>query len=246
MATLEVVGYKGVVGNATYQWLLAMKPRGTLLCGRDQDDQIPLYTLAHRIISFVCVPEAKVKEVCYGIAEYADLIVIRSTVPPGTCQKLQDELMTHVCHNPEFLREVSAVADVFTPAYHLIGACCQEHAEFLKELYEPTCVKTIVTDTITSELIKIATNNYLACLISFWNEIEAIAQASGVSGHKVGAIASLDPRVVSYGAKYHHQFGGKCLPKELKQMIQYAESVGVAPVMLEAIQKVNNALVETT
>jgi nucleotide sugar dehydrogenase len=231
---IEVIGYKGVVGNATYQWLKAMHPSHQII-GRDRGDSLP----KKADVSFVCVPEAMVQFVCTEAAFYSDVLVVRSTVHPGTCRHIQTMVEKHVCHNPEFLRQATAVQDVFNQSYVLIGSCCQKHGEIVRRLYEPARVEIVMTNTITSELVKIATNNYLACLVSFWNEIDDICEASGIPGHRVGAIATLDPRVVGYGARYHHQFGGKCLPKELEQMIIYARDKGVKTPMLWAIKEVN-------
>ena len=234
---IEVVGHKGVVGNATFQWFKSMKsPWGVQLIGRDKEDALP----GHTDISFICVPESQVDDVAMEVMKYSELVVIRSTVPPGTCNRLQARTGKHVCHNPEFLKEATAVQDMFNPTYILIGACCSKHGALLRELYEPSCAKIIETTTSESEMVKIVTNNYLACLISFWNEIEAIAQASGLSGHRIGAIATHDPRVVTYGARKHHQYAGKCLPKEITQMIKYAEARGVKTPLLHAIEEVNN------
>jgi len=236
---IEVIGYKGIIGNATYQWLSQMKINGTQVIGRDKGDRIE-HMLDNYIISFICVPEAVVPKVAQEASCYAKLIVIRSTVPPGTCQELQEKLDIHICHNPEFLTEKNSVQDAFNLNRVVIGACCQEHGSIVKGLYKNALVRIVVTDTKTSEMVKIATNNYLACQISFWNEIESIAKATGVSGHLVGNIASLDPRVSAYGAKYHHKYSGKCLPKEMTQMISYAKKLGIKTPLLNAIQEVND------
>lgn len=230
---IEVVGYKGVVGGATYEWLKTMHP-GHKVVGREVGDVVALSDL-----SFLCVPEAVVEDVCAVTADYTRVMVVRSTVAPGTCKSLQLKHGRHVCHNPEFLREATAIQDAFNPAYVLIGACCREHAEMVSRLYEPAQVKTVIVNTTTSEMVKVATNNYLACLVSFWNEIESICQVSGVAGHRVGAIASLDPRVGWYGARYHHQYGGKCLPKEIEQMLEYAKQKDIDLKMIPAIKEVN-------
>jgi nucleotide sugar dehydrogenase len=227
---IEVIGYKGVVGNATYQWLTEM---GYEVIGRDKGDAKP----SGVDVSIICVPEAAVEVVALE-AFYADWLVIRSTVHPGVCEHISEVTGKHVCHVPEFLREASAVVDAFNPAYILIGACCSEHGGILKELYSPAQVEIVITDTLTSELVNIVTNNYLSCLIIFCNEMDAICEASGVKGHKVGAIVARDPRVSPYGARYHHKFGGKCLPKELDQMLMYARGKVDTP-MLKAIQEVN-------
>lgn len=239
METLEVIGHKGVVGNATFQWLNNMTSHKVV--GRDLNDPIPDYKSHNhnKIVSFICVPDDKVKEVAYTASEYASLIVVRSTVIPHTCKEIQEQTGVHTIHNPEFLREVSALPDMFNPSYILIGGCCEQHAVYLSSLYESACAPVYITDQITSEIAKLAHNSYLACLISFWNEIENIATKLGTSGSKIGAILSTDPRISEYGARFHQQFGGKCLPKDLAHLIQYAIDVDVEPTMLEAIREVN-------
>ena len=230
---IEVVGYKGVVGDATYRFLKAMH-LGHEIIGRDKGDVPGKSNLA-----FMCVPESCLEVVCSEIAPLTDFMVVRSTVMPGTCKRLQMKLGKHVCHNPEFLREVTAVQDVFNPAYILIGACCSEHAKTVQRLYEPAQVHTVVVQTVVSELVKVVTNNYLACLVSFWNEMESVCQASGVSGHRVSAIASLDARISSYGARYHHRYGGKCLPKEVEMMLEYADEKRLDLTLIPAVKEVN-------
>jgi len=236
---LEVIGYKGVVGNATYQWLNSMKSDEVELLGRDIDD--PLLTAAklkgNHIMSYVCVPEKAVTAVV-GELNYADLIIIRSTVPPGTCSKLMEETGKHICHMPEFLVAATAVVDEFNQDYLILGACCEEHTKALEGMYSPY-MPLIVTDTYTSEILKLAKNSYLACLISFWNEIEQIARAAGTTGHRVGKLATLDNRVSKYGANYHHKYGGACLPKDIEQLAIYANGQGINTPLLNAIAEVN-------
>lgn len=235
MMVLEVVGYKGVVGNATKQWLTKLKPPGAIVVVRDIGDPLPDYPVN---ISFLCLPESEIEKEVAKIV-YADLIVIRSTTPPGTCQDLMDRLNLHICHNPEFLRAATSVNDIFNPDMVVIGACCQEHSDILNKLLAKACTQVINTEPTISELLKITINNYLGCLISFWNEIDTIAGKYGVSGHVLGAMATYDSRVSPYGARYHHKYDGKCLPKEVSQMIQAAEVKGVDPILLKAVKGVN-------
>lgn len=237
---IEVVGYKGVVGGATYRWFEKMKPRGARLIGRDLDDLMPVST----DISFICLPEAVAESNCLLVSSYSGLAVIRSTVPPGTCKGIMDNYGYHVCHNPEFLRAATATKDIFNPPFILIGACCSDHGNMLAELYKPAHVDIIVTTPGVSELAKIVLNNYLACQISFWNEIDQIADRCNVSGHELGAIVSRDSRVSEYGARYHHKFGGACLPKELDQILEFTREIGLDTPMLNAILKVNRRMGE--
>ena len=234
---IEVVGYKGVVGNATFQWLKSMRYD---VFGRDLGDDIQKDTYPSKVpMVIVCVPETVVYDVCIEIAKYTDFIVVRSTTSPGTCDRIQKDLEVHVSHLPEFLRDATAVMDAFNPNFILIGSCCETHGRILRKLYEPARVTIAETDPTTSEITKIVINNYLACQISFWNEIEELAKGCGVSGHKVGAIASLDPRVSNYGSRFHNEYGGKCLPKDLDQMISFGEDRGITTELLDAVKGVN-------
>lgn len=232
---LHVVGYKGVVGNATYE---LFKRLGYEVVGSDKGDP-----LLPADVYFVCLPEDAVEELVYRRIRIWDksLIVIRSSVLPGTCVKLVDRIeYPHICHNPEFLREAIAVQDEFNPARIVIGQCCAEHGKLLKSLYRPLRVPIVLTDPTTSELVKLASNNYLSCVISYWNTIEEIAKRIGVSSHQVGMIASMDPRISPYGARFHNKYGGRCLPKDAQQLIHFAENIGYDPVLIKAVEEVND------
>ena len=229
---IEVVGHKGVVGNATYQLL---KAYGYAVYGRDKGDPL----LEKVDVSFLCVMEDGVEKLCAEAAKYTNLIVVRSTVKPGVCEDLMAELDIHICHMPEFLRAATAVMDSFNQNFILIGGCCAKHKALLRDMFAPACVPIVETNPDTAAMVKITINNYLACQISFWNEIEAIAAVTGVSGHQIGAIASLDPRVSNYGSRFHNKYDGKCLPKEIKQMQDYAKKIGIETPLLDAVEKVN-------
>ena len=228
------MGYKGVVGGATYEWLRRMQFYPVV--GRDVGDPVPDNRFG---VSFICVPEGVVTHVAREAAAYAGFLVVRSTVAPGTCKSLSENLNVHICHVPEFLREVSAVQDEFNPNFLVLGVCCKTHETILSEIYKNAQRQIVVTDTINSEFVKLAVNNYLSTIISYWNEVESIANACGASGYQIGAIASLDPRITPYGARYHHKFGGKCLPKDLKQLREFAAGIGIPTNLLDAVERVN-------
>jgi len=232
---IHVVGYKGIVGSATYELFRRL---GYSVTGSDKGEVV-----ARADIYFVCVPEDAVEEVVQGLANPSDLIVIRSSVIPGTCRRLMNLCEDwHICHNPEFLREAVAIQDEFSPDRIVIGQCCPEHGGLLKVLYEPLRRPIVLTDPTTSELVKLASNVHLSCLISYWNTIEEIAKRVGISGHEVGMIASLDPRISPYGSRLHHKFSGRCLPKDTRQLISLSQSLGYDPVLLRAVEEVNNSL----
>lgn len=234
---LLVIGHKGVVGNATYELMYRL---GYDTHGVDIGDK-PVSS----DIAFVCIPEKFVT--ADNLKHYeTGLLVVRSTVPPGTCQALQIKLGLHILHNPEFAKEATMLYDTFSPDMIVIGECCKEHGEILEELYKPLQRPIVRTKPMVSELVKLTCNSYLAMLISFWNEVETIAKELGISGHEVGMLASVDSRISPYGSRLHHHYGGKCLPKDVDQLITIAHIIGLNPKLLEAIKAVNNSLESET
>jgi len=236
---IEVIGYKGVVGSVTYE---LFRHLGYTVTGSDKGDEINKAD-----IYFICVPEDTVKSIIDWLAKhwqkYCGLIVIKSSVPPQTCDMFSKIYpFMHICHNPEFLREALALQDELNPARIVIGQCCYAHGDLLESLYKPLRRPIVRTDPTTSELVKLASNVHLSCLISYWNTIEEIAKKIGVSGHQIGMIASLDPRISPYGARFHNKYGGRCLPKDTKHLIEFAERVGYDPVLLKSIEAVNERL----
>lgn len=227
---LTVIGCRGVVGGATYKLLSQL---GYDVSGVDIGDK-PVRS----DIAFICTPESAVTA---SLLRYhpADLYVVRSTVVPRTCQALENELGIHVLHLPEFLREATAVLDSFNPDRVLIGECCPHHGNIVESLLSPLCRPVIRSRREVTELVKLACNGWLAAVISYWNQIDAIADRLGVSGTQVGMLASTDPRIGSYGSRYHQQFGGKCLPKDTRHLIEIATELGVKPGLLEAVMTVN-------
>ena len=236
---IEVIGYKGVVGGATYELFTRL---GYGPVGVDKSDPPVIAD-----VYFICVPEGSVDGVVKNLRKQLHigshaLIVVRSSVAPGTCRGLQSSLALHICHNPEFLREVSAAQDEFSPDRVVIGECCKGHGNLLEDLYKPLRVPIVRTDPTTSELVKLASNNYFSTVISYWNTIEMLAQKVGVSGHQVGMIASMDSRISEYGARFHNKYGGRCLPKDAQQLIKFSESIGYDPILMKAVEEVNNTL----
>jgi UDPglucose 6-dehydrogenase len=205
-------------------------------------------------IIFICTPESAVEDVIHAMEGPRDslgrrsrrrrsldesLIVIRSTVPPGMTKRLQSNAW-HICHNPEFLREAVADYEFMNPHLVIIGECCKEHGNMLEDLYAPLRVPIIRVDSTTSEMTKLVSNAYLATQISFWNELAVLCQKLGVNSHTIGKALSLDPRISVYGSSMHGAaYGGKCLPKDLEQLISGAEAQGVDANLLKAVKTVN-------
>jgi UDPglucose 6-dehydrogenase len=198
-------------------------------------------------VTFICTPETAVDDAVQMLAlnsDYTDrMIVVRSTVRPGVIESLMRLAQRHICHNPEFLRESVADYEFMNPHFVVIGECCKTHGDILEDIYRPMRVPIIRVDIKTSQMLKLVSNAYLSTQISFWNEVLMISHKFGVNSHKMGKILSLDPRISKYGASMHGEpYGGKCLPKDLEQLLTLAKEVGLEPVLLKAVQQVNEGM----
>jgi len=151
------------------------------------------------------------------------LIVIKSTVPPGTCLKLQAMLRNHnlgheVVSNPEFLREGSAIEDFLNPDRIVLGTSSKRAEELLMKVYATfASYKSILlcTDPTTSELIKYASNSFLATKIGFINEMANLCERVGADIDTLSKGMGMDKRIGSAFLKAGPGFGGSCFPKDL-------------------------------
>jgi len=182
------------------------------------------------------------------------VVVTKSTVPVGTATRVKNlieasiaeagrgQYRCSVASNPEFLREGSAVEDFMRPDRVVIGAEEDEAIAILKDMYSPLYlieVPFVVTNIATAELIKYASNVFLAAKISFINEIANLCEAVGGDVHVVARGMGLDGRI---GRKFLHAgpgFGGSCFPKDTASLVQFSRSVGVDQRLASAVIEVN-------
>ena len=196
-----------------------------------------------------------VKEVGRGIARHMSsykVIVTKSTVPVGTGEAIRevvkktqkDPIRFDMVSNPEFLREGSAIEDFMRPNRVVIGADSDQAIAIMKDLYRPLyLIETpiVVTDVPTAELIKYASNAFLATKISFINEIANLCEKVGANVQMVAKGMGLDHRI---GAKFLHAgpgFGGSCFPKDLAALIQTGERHGYPMQIASAASRVNDS-----
>ena len=188
-----------------------------------------------------------VRQVAESIAEHANgykVVVTKSTVPTGTGKMIEDILEARngaqefsVVSNPEFLREGSAVSDFLRPDRVVIGARDEKAIEIMKEVYSPLyLIETpfIVTDVESAEMIKYASNGFLAVKISFINEIARLCELVGADVHAVAKGMGLDKRI---GPKFLHPgpgFGGSCFPKDTQAVADLARQQGYRFEIIEA------------
>lgn len=151
------------------------------------------------------------------------VVVIKSTVPPGTCQSVQNLLIKNgfknsVVSNPEFLREGSAISDFLNPDRIVVGTSDQHSALIMEQIYLPLInqgIKLVFTDLITSELIKYASNSFLAAKIAFINEMADLCEIVGADVEVLSEAVGLDKRIGASFLKAGPGFGGSCFPKDI-------------------------------
>jgi len=179
------------------------------------------------------------------------VIVDKSTVPVGTARNVKRIIAEtnpqadfDVASNPEFLREGAAISDFMRPDRVVIGVENERAGNLLKQLYRPlNLIETpiLLTTLETAELIKYASNAFLATKISFINEISALCEAAGADVHAVSKGMGLDGRI---SRKFLHPgpgFGGSCFPKDTRALVRIAHEHGVSSQIVEAVIEVNEA-----
>ncbi len=191
-----------------------------------------------------------VEKVTAQIAEIINsyrLIVEKSTVPVETGiwvkhtikLKASKNVVFDVASNPEFLSEGNAINDFMKPDRIVIGVENEKSEKLLKELYTPLNAPIIVTDTNSAELIKHASNSFLATKISFINSVAEICEKTNADIEKVSKGMGLDSRIGKKFLKAGIGYGGSCFPKDVKAFIHIAKKKGFNFDILEAVSEVN-------
>jgi UDPglucose 6-dehydrogenase len=204
-------------------------------------------------------------------ARMSKLVVEKSTVPALTGVQLQKAMATYsrdaelkfqVASNPEFLREGTAVGDFFHPDRIVVGVEDENSAGKLREIYRPILEKKfhcpvhadkcpaspagelLVTTINSAELIKHASNSFLALKISYANVISDLCERIGADVEEVTHAMGLDPRIGTQFLKAGLGFGGFCFPKDIQAFIHLSASVGVDFEMLKAAERVNKQRID--
>ncbi|APR99649.1 UDP-glucose dehydrogenase family protein [Pajaroellobacter abortibovis] len=182
-------------------------------------------------------------------AEKPALLCVKSTVPLGTCDKLQKRVASsrvplEVVSNPEFLKEGNAVNDFFKPDRIIVGVRSQQAQQTMRHLYAPlqlSSERILFTDPRSSELIKYASNTMLAIRISFMNELSQLCDATGADIHDVRLGIGSDPRIGKQFLYAGPGYGGSCFPKDVKALIAFSRSHQVPMRIAEAAEQANEA-----
>lgn len=191
---------------------------------------------------------SQVEEVSKSIGKLMNgpkIIVLKSTVPVGSeeivekiISKYTDKKFTLVS-NPEFLKEGTAIGDFMIPDRIVIGSDDQKSLGLIEEIYQPLKAIIFKTDIKSAQLIKYASNSFLATKISFINEIANLAEKVGANVENVAIGMGLDKRIGSQFLKAGLGYGGSCFPKDVKELMYTAKISGAKSQILEAVERVN-------
>ncbi len=192
-----------------------------------------------------------IKSAAENVAHYIDeegvLIVTKSTVPVGTNRKVKEWISAElkqtihfdVVSNPEFLREGSAIKDTFEADRIVIGASSEEAAGKLEKLYQPFKTVIVKTSIESAEMIKYASNAFLAAKISFINEISNLCESLDADIEEVAKGMGMDHRIGSAFLKAGIGYGGSCFPKDTNALVQLAGGIQHHFELLESVIRVN-------
>jgi UDPglucose 6-dehydrogenase len=191
--------------------------------------------------------EKVAREIAGGMTGYK-IVVDKSTVPVKTGEKVAETIKRYckakvefdVVSNPEFLREGFAVEDLMKPDRIVIGVKSQRPVPALKEIYAAFKAPIIITDINSAELIKHASNSFLALKISYINAISVLCEATGANVQEVANGMGMDDRIGRRFLNASLGFGGSCFPKDLSAFIKIAEQVGYDFGLLKEVQKINS------
>lgn len=194
-------------------------------------------------LSFI---EKVAREIAGAMTQYK-IVVDKSTVPVRTGEKVAETIKRYckarvdfdVVSNPEFLREGFAVEDLLKPDRVVVGVRSQRPVPAMKEVYAPFNAPVIVTDIHSAELIKHASNSFLALKISYINAISVVCDATGANVQEVANGMGMDARIGRRFLDASLGFGGSCFPKDLSAFIKIAEQLGYDFGLLKEVQRIN-------
>ncbi len=248
-----IVGY-GVVGRAMHKLLPESKLYDVVdIDGVEISDR---RTINQCDIAFVCVPTPESADGTCDTSYVEEavawletpLIVLRSTVPPGTTDALSARYDRHIVFQPEYLGETAAhpFEDMTRRQFLVLGGTPDDVAR-VADVYNKvhySDVQYFFTDAKTAEVAKYMENCFYAAKVTFCNEFFGLARALGVEYNELREMWLADPRISrdhTFVYPDKRGFDGKCLPKDLAAMISSGEAAGYEPQFLRAIREVNEA-----
>lgn len=259
MNTIGIIG-QGFVGNAVYEGMKYSLDVYTY--DKDPNKQSTADSIGEIVkntyITFLCVPtpmkktgecdlsilraalvEIENEVIAHDKSDY--IVVIKSTIPPGTTKKLNKEFeYLQIVFNPEFLTEANAIEDYKNQDKIILGGSRltvnEVESVFRKVFRSATIIKTTSN---TAEMIKYVANTFLALKVSYANEISQICTAAGIDYNEVVNVVKSDERMGKThwavpGPDGQYGFSGSCFPKDVQALIYEAKKLGVDPEVLEA------------
>ncbi|MCC6962122.1 MAG: nucleotide sugar dehydrogenase [candidate division Zixibacteria bacterium] len=203
-------------------------------------------------LTFVTRVSEKIGQVLKNKSGFHTLIY-RSTIPPGTTEEVVIPILEEhsgkrvyldfdVCFNPEFLREGSAVDDLYHPPFTVVGVQSEGAAEVVKQLFSFVNAPFEVTTIRTAEMVKYVCNVFHALKICFANEIGTLARRFGIDGHEVMRLFALDTKqnISPMYLKPGFAYGGSCLPKDVRGLLYQARKMDYAAPLIAAIPPSND------
>lgn len=210
-------------------------------------------------IIFICVPTPYNKKNGFDLSAVKDafsivrdkkIVVIKSTVLPGTTEKMQKKYpKLKILFNPEFLRAVSAKEDMAKPYEQIIGYTRKSKdlaEEILKIL--PRAPREFIVPSAEAEMAKYFSNAFLATRVIFANQIYDLCKKAGLNYNLIKEMAGVNPRIGNWHFDIFFEgyrgYAGTCLPKDTKSLIQLGEKVGVDLKLLKMVDKINTKLLK--
>lgn len=211
-------------------------------------------------VVFVCVPTpylknkgfdiSYVKEVCKNLSG-KKIVVIKSTVVPGTTEKMQKEFSQHkFLFNPEFLRESASAHDMKHPDRQIVGYTKKSRsvAKKILDILPSAPYKKIMIAT-EAEMVKYFSNTWLATKVIFANQMYDLCEKIKINYDNVADAAGADSRIGKSHLKIFHGgyrgYSGKCFPKDIRALIEFAKKQKVDFKLHELVEKINNELMQT-
>lgn len=174
------------------------------------------------------------------------IVVIKSTVPPGTNQKVEPiissktEVNFSIASVPEFLREGTAVEDTLHPSRVIVGSTFQPAIDKLTQLHRPLSDKIIVMKPESAQMSKYAANTYLATRITFINQVADLCEKNGADIQEVISGIGEDPRIGDHYWYPGFGYGGSCFPKDVSELAAYSRSVGEKNNLMNKVHQLNS------
>lgn len=262
MSSVGIIG-QGFVGTAIYEGLKNFYNIRTYDINETKSNSTLEKLVLHSGIIFQCLPtpmrstgecdltivEASLKNIDELSRQFnrTPIVVIKSTVPPGTCERLNDTFISlNIIFSPEFLTEANSIEDFKNQTRIILGGP-RPYTTQVKTMFRKAFpyIPIIKTGYQTAEMVKYFINNFLSTKVSFANEMYQICNELGIDYDKVTEYALFDQRIgrshlAVPGPDGDFGYGGHCFPKDLDAMIYVASSLGLEPTILEATREKNN------